>query len=425
MHIVVVGINHETAPIDVRELLSFSEEEIKEFVVDLMRDAELYEAVILSTCNRLELYGTALSMHAFDRIESFVSAQKKYDLFALKSLTYRLHNLDTIRHIFRVASGLDSLVMGEPQILGQVRNAYEIAHGAKTTAARLSKLFQSALELGKVVRNTTSLGSTPTSIATISIQLAQRLLGDLNDARVLVVGAGEICETAAALVAERQPQSIVIVNRTFEKAQKLAEKVNGLAQSWHNLGEAVRHADLILTGTSSPAPIISQQMLSEAAEEDREKRLVVLDIGSPRDVEPSLDCQQNIFLYDIDALKLIAEENRQQRVAEIPYVEGLIDQACERYVSWLDTLEVVPTIVDLREKFESIREAEIRQHIGKISDIDERGIQRIEQMTQAIVNKILHEPQVRLKQRATDKTGKYLAESIRYLFALDEERKGE
>jgi glutamyl-tRNA reductase len=421
MHLLVIGLNHRSTPVELREQVAFRADDVSRAVVSLASEAGLYEAAILSTCNRTELYGTAISVHAQERILSFLASDRGVDPAVIKSFIYCLRDADAVTHLFRVSSGLDSLVMGEPQILGQVGAAYQLAHSASTTGARLSRLFYNALEIGKQIRSSTALGSSPVSVATISIQLARRLLGDLALARVLVVGAGEMCETAAMLAAERMPRRLVVINRTFDKAQQVAVKAGGTAVDWSELQTEMAQADLILTGTGSTVPIIRQEMLRNAVEHRSDGRLVIVDMGLPRDVEMTADCLERVFLYDIDDLKGIAEENLRQRMAEVPRAEEMIAHATEKYMAWLETLSVVPTIVDIRSRFEQIRESEIQQHLGKINGLDERGVQRIEQLTQAIVNKILHEPQVRLKRRVADHTGGVLAESLRYLFALDEE----
>ena len=419
MYLLVTGLNHLTAPVAMRERVAFSPDEVGRAVQELAGAARLYEAVILSTCNRTELYGTALSAHAAERMTAFLAESRSVPESELEPSLYVLRDAEAVQHIFKVAAGLDSLVMGEPQILGQVRAAYEQAHEAQSTGARLSRLFHAALEVGKSVRNTTALGSTPVSVATISLQLAHRLLGDLRHANVLVIGAGEMCETAAVLAAERQPSRLTLVNRTLEKAEALAAKASGVARPWDQLGAALADADLVVSGTGATEPVITARMLAEAMAGRAERRMVVIDMGLPRDVEPACGCSEGVFLYDLDGLQEIADEHLRQRRAEVPRAEEIVDQATERYMAWLETLAVVPTIVDLSRKLEEIRAAEVRQHLGKIPSLDRRGEQRIEQLTQAIVNKILHEPLVRLKRRSTDHTGKVLAESLRYLFGLD------
>lgn len=420
MRLFVIGLNHKTAPVELRERVAFVSESVGPSVQALASEAGLYETAILSTCNRTELYGTAISVHAGKRIADYFAASRSLHPSDLEPHLYEHRDEEAVSHLFRVAAGLDSLVMGEPQILGQVREAYELAHEAQTTGARLSRLFHSALEVGKLVRNMTALGNTPVSIATISLQLANRLLGELRHARILIIGAGEICETAAVLAADRDPASLTLINRTFERARLLAQKTGGRAVEWQKLSEELGKADLVLSGTGAPEPIISRQALMETVSGRTDARLVVIDMGLPRDVEAGSECMESVYLYDIDDLKGIAAEHLRQRMDEVPHAEKLVERATERYVGWLETLAVVPTIVDLRDKFEEIRHEEVRARLGKIPSLDEKGEQQIEQLTQAIVNKILHEPLVRLKRRSADHTGGVLAESIRHLFALDD-----
>lgn len=419
MHLLLIGLNHETASIELREQLSVSGEAVEATVTKLASESGLYEAVLLATCNRTELYGTSLSVHGLERMTDALAAMAGLEVEALKKHIYSKKNKDVVRHLCRVSAGLDSIVMGEPQILGQVREAYELAHQAGTTGSRLSKLFLTAIEAGKAVRSETALGSTPVSIATIALQLGRRLLGELSEHSILIIGAGEMCETAAVLAAERHPEKLFVLNRTLSKAQRLAELAQGSAAGLDALGDALNDADLVLIATGATTPIISQDMLVEAIGNRKGRRIVIIDMGVPRDVEPGASCLEEVFLYSVDDLQEIAQEHLRQRIAEIPRAEDVVAKAQERYLAWLDTLSVVPTIVDLRQSFEAIRLAELEQHLPKISGLDEKGRHRVEQLTQAIVNKILHEPSVRLKRRATDKTGRVIAESLRYLFALD------
>jgi glutamyl-tRNA reductase len=422
MHLLLAGLNHKTTPLEKRERLAFDAQGIERALPQLAAQAGLYEAVLLSTCNRTELYGTALSVHGHRRMTKALAELAGLAESELESFWYLCRDGEAVDHLYRVSAGLDSLVMGEPQILGQVRKAYELAHDSHTTGARLSRLFHGAVEVGKAVRSSTGLGATPVSIATIALQLARRLLGELFDRRVLVIGAGEMCETVAALASERHPGSLVVINRTLARAEALAQKVGGQALPWTDLESELCQADVVLTGTGAVVPVVTQEMLGRVAQARDGQRLVIIDMGMPRDVEAGVGCFADVFLYDIDDLRGIAQEHLRQREAEVPRAEGLVADAQQRYLAWLDGLAVVPTIVDLRSRLESIRETEVRQHLGKISGLDERGERRIEQLTQAIVNKILHDPLVRLKQRATDDTGGVLAESLRYLFALDDSK---
>ncbi len=422
MHLLLIGLNHHTAPVELRERVAFDSNHVNEVLGSIAGQAGLYEAALLSTCNRTEVYGTAISIHAQDRMIRALAAAAGIEREELEPSLIQHRNGEVVTHLYRVAAGLDSLVMGEPQILGQVRAAFEAAHQAHATGPRLSKLFLSAIEVGKNVRSTTALGATPVSVSTIALHLARRLLGDLVDHRVLIVGAGAMCETAAVLAAERRPERLVITNRTLGRAQKIAALTGGTASPWVKLPDELFLADLVITATGSQTPIITQEMLSRTMEQRGERRVVIVDMGVPRDVEAGTGCADELFLYDIDDLKQIAQEHLKQRLAEVPRAEDVVARAKERYLAWLETLTVVPTIVDLRKRFETIRQAQVKQHLGKISGLDAKGQRRIEQMTQAIINTILHDPLVRLKHRAADDTGGVLAESLRYLFALDDKK---
>ena len=426
MHLLLVGLSHATAPVSLRERVSVGHAATAQAVRAAARRAGLHETVVLSTCNRTELYGAAVSDldGALARAAAWLADEADVPAAELSPNLYTMRDAEVVTHLFRVAAGLDSLVMGEPQILGQVGAAYELAHDAGATGARLSRLFLGAVEVGKQVRSSTTLGATPVSVATIALQLGRRLLGELEGKRILLVGAGEMCEVAGVLASERSPERLVVVNRTFERAEGLARRIGGEARPWTSLAEELARADLVLTSTGAPEPVITQADLASTAAARGGERVVVVDMGVPRDVEPSCGCVPEVFLYDIDDLGQIAEEHIEQRKAAIPQAEQIVERARERYLAWQESLAVVPTIVALRERFEAVRAAELRQHLGKVHGLDEAGVRRVEQLTEAIINKLLHVPTARLKRRAGDGMGTVLAASIRYLFALDDEKDG-
>jgi len=421
MHLILVGMNHKSAPVEVRERVAFEDRLARAALKGLVCEAELAEAVLVSTCNRTEVYALASAEPeaAQERIVRFLEAQAGLGQSALDEHLYRASHAEAVDHLFKVAAGLDSLVVGEPQILGQVRDACSCARAVGATGMVTTRLFETSLQVGKRVRSETALGQTPVSVATISVQLAERVFGDLAARSVLVLGAGEMCVSALCLVDERHPAILTIVNRTASRAEALAERFGGRAASLDSLEAHLVEADVVLSSTSAPEPIVDKALMSRVMKKRRGQRMLLIDMAVPRDVDTKVGRLNNVYLYDIDALQGIAAEHLRQRMQEVPRAEAIVSEMRDRFLAWERSLTVVPTIVELRQRFEEIRAAEVSRSIGKLADLDDRSRDRVEQLTQSIVNKILHSPQVRLKEKSGGQSGAVLAESLRYLFALD------
>lgn len=420
MHLILTGLNHKTAAVGLRERVSFDQEAVEQALADLV-EVGLEEAVILSTCNRTEIYGvySCDSLILMERLSGFLAARAGVPRRDLVEHLYNRHDRDVVEHLLRVASGLDSLVLGEPQILGQVRGAFETAYEADRIHSLLTRLFLNAIETGKKVRSNTGLGEMPVSVASISIQLAERVFGELSGAKVLVIGAGEVCTAAALHISRRNPCELNVVNRTACKAEQLASRCCGSAAPWEEMVERLSDADVVLSCTGATEPVITTEMLREVMRRRRGHHLLAIDLGVPRDIEIPANGVDNLYAFDIDDLNEIANEHMSQRHAEVPRAEQIVDRALERYLKWKASLSVVPTIVDLRAQLEDIRCAGVEQFISKFPDLDEGGRKHLEQMTQTIVNRILHQPQIRLKQPTESMTSATLSDSLRYLFALD------
>lgn len=421
IHTLLTGLNHRTAAVELRERLAFDEAELGATLGDLLRVAELDEAVILSTCNRTEIYAVtpAPPAGAHRRVLDWLAARAGVEPSPLEPCLYQREGAAAVDHLLSVAAGLDSLVLGEPQILGQVRAAVDAAVEAGATGPRLSRLGRAAIETGKQVRSSTALGAMPVSVASVAVQLVERVFGDLSDRAVLVVGAGEICSAAALHLTKRKPERLVVVNRTAERAERLADRCCGLAAPWDRMDDELCQADVVLTSTGAPEPLITRDTLAAVMQQRRGRAMLLVDVAVPRDVDPAARKVNNVYLYDVDDLQQIAVENMVQREAEVPEARRLVTEAAGRYLIWEASLEVVPTIVDLRTRLESIRSAGVAQYMTKLPDLDDRGRRCIEQMTQTIINRILHEPQVRLRHGVGPSPGAAMAESLRYLFALD------
>lgn len=418
--IVVTGLNHRSAPVGLRERLAFGGESTSQALTGLLEGACLDEVALLSTCNRTEIYGvTAAPEAAQQGLRRWLARRAGLGPDELGAHLYHHAGSGAVEHLLRVAAGLDSLVLGEPQILGQVRDAFETARAAGTTDRRLAKLFRSAVETGKTVRSSTTLGAMPVSVASVAVQLVERVFGRLSGRSVLIVGAGEICTAAAIHIAERHPDRLVVINRTEARAIDLAERCCGEAAPLARLHDELCQADVVVTSTGSPEPLVTRDLLDDVMRRRRGEQMLIVDVAVPRDVEAAAGEISNVYLYNIDDLEQIAAENMKQRVAEVPAAERLVASAASRYMAWEESLAVVPIIVALRSRLESIRQAGVEQYVGKLPHLDDQERRCIEQMTQTIVNRILHEPQTRLRQCGGPSSGASMAESLRYLFDLD------
>jgi glutamyl-tRNA reductase len=419
--IVLTGLNHKSAPVGLRERLSFDGETTPQALAGLLESACLDEVALLSTCNRTEIYAVSADPEGAQQgLCQWLATRAGLGADELDPHLYHGEGSTAVTHLLRVASGLDSLVLGEPQILGQVRDAFEAARVAGTTDQRLAKLFRSAVETGKTVRSSTALGAMPVSVASVAVQLVERVFGRLGGRSVLIVGAGEICTAAAIHIAERHPERLAVINRTEARAIDLAERCCGEAAPLTRLRDELCLADIVVTSTGSPEPLITREMLDDVMRRRRGEQMLIVDVAVPRDVEASAGDINNLYLYNVDDLQQIAAENMKQRVAEVPAAERLVAAAAARYMTWEESLAVVPIIVALRSRLESIRQAGVEQYVGKLPQLDDQGRRCIEQMTQTIVNRILHEPQTRLRQcGGGPSSGASMAESLRYLFDLD------
>jgi glutamyl-tRNA reductase len=423
MHLLLIGLNHKTATVELRERLSFDAAQIDATLPRLLSEVGLAESAILGTCNRVEIYGAVDNdpAGAARRLCRHLAARAGVHPDELAPHLYTRIDRAVAEHLFRVAAGLDSLVLGEPQILGQVKAAFEAAKEADTVQAMLTKLFLGAAEAGRKVRAETAMGEMPVSVASISVQLAERIFGDLEGRSVLVVGAGEVCSSAAAHLARRNPCELTVINRTTCRAEELAARCCGEAASWDELTDRLSLVDVVVVCTGATQPVITREMLDQARRRRAGRHLLVVDLGVPRDVEPSSQGLDGIYLFDLDDLDEISSEHLKQRRAEIPRAEAIVDRSVDRFLTWQESLEVVPTIVELRAQLEDIRKAGVQQFLSKLPGLDAQGERVLEQMTQTIVNRILHQPQIRLRQPSSTMSRLELAESLRYLFALDQQ----
>jgi glutamyl-tRNA reductase len=426
MKILLVGLSHKTAPLAVREKLAFTPAMLRSAMTHfdhLHPQAHLEdvrEGVILSTCNRLEVYTLVRDPEvAQQAIVDFLSRACAISPELFSRHLYICHDQDAVQHLFRVAAGLDSLVLGEPQILGQITEAYEAALSQGAAGTVLSALFRAAIHAGKRVRTETAIGVNPASISSVAAALAGNLLGDLSERQVLLIGAGEMGTIAVRALQRRGVSRIVVANRTFENAEQLAKTWDGQAITFQQLPEALAAADIIISSTGAPHTILNKEMLEPAMAVRPNRPLFIIDIAVPRDVNPDVIEIANIHLHDIDDLQSQAEDNVRERESEIPRVEVIVEQEMGNFLDWLASLDVVSTITDLRRQIELMRQRELERLFNRL-DLDEHERELIATMSHRLVNKILHEPTLRLKQETANGNGAIYISTMRQLFLLDE-----
>ena len=420
--LLLVGWDFRQTPVELRERLAFSPEKIEAAVNRMRQEGLLAECVIVSTCNRSEIYGVrgpaAVDGDPLLALSRFVSDFHGVPHQETEAVGFRHMGADAVRHLFRVSAGLESLALGEHQIIGQVREAFRLASSAGLTRTVLNRLFQKALEAGKRVRNETGLNSRPISIPGVAIELAQKIYEDLAPRRFLILGAGETSSIFYDLLVARGAKNIEVVNRTLERAEALCQRA-GKAYPWEDLVSRLPKADVVVSATSSAAPVITREDAHRAVAQRRGQPLFFLDLGIPRNVDPRVADLDNAFLYAVDDLQEIAERNRQERQREVEPAMEILEEELQDFLAWFSSLAVVPTITALRRKFEAIREAEFDRSLEKLSHLAPADRDKIRLMAQSMVRSLLRRPTAALKEE-TDPTRRLeRAEAAQYLFDLD------
>ncbi len=425
MGIIVVGLSHKTAPIEVREKLNFPETTLPDALRKLMTYEGIRESLIVSTCNRVEIYASVPdSARGIDRIKQFISDYHGLSREALEQSLYVYPDAQGVRHTFRVASSLDSMVVGEAQILGQLKDAFDVALKTKTTSTILNKLIKKSISVAKRVRTETRLAEGAVSISSAAVELAKKIFGDLAGKTVMLLGAGEMAELAAQHLLGNGVKNIMVANRTFERAEELAKEFKGDAIRFEHFPDSLVMVDILICATGAPNYVVKRDMVTRAIKERRHKPIFMIDISNPRNIDPEVDKADNVYLYDIDDLQSKVDVNTEGRAKEAAKAEELISQEVETYLQWERALDAVPTIVDLREKVEDIRKRELDKTLDSLNGVSDDQKRAVEAMSQAIVNKLLHAPLVVLKQAAsTPGEGDSTIAIARRLFNLDKELK--
>lgn len=399
--IVVVGLSHKTAPLEVREALAFAKEGLVEALGRLRSEVGLAEAMVLSTCNRVEIYGRANEAVA-PALVSFLADYHRRPAGELDPFLYRLEGEQAVRHAFRVAASLDSMVLGEPQILGQVKEAYQAAEKAGALGSVLNALRNRSIAAAKRARTETGIGENAVSVSYVAVELARKIFGALQDRSVLLVGAGKMSELAARHLVRSGARATVLGGRTFEKAEQLAAALGGTAAPFESLRAELMKADIVISGTGAPGIVIRAEDIQAASVGRRGRPLFLIDIAVPRDIDPEAAKLSGVFLYDLDDLKSVAEANLRERQKEAAAAEALVEREVNEFLEWRRSLEVVPVLVELRRRADEIRRAEVEKARKRLGPMTPEQEEALEAMTSAIVNKLLHAPTVHLKEIASN-----------------------
>ena len=421
MKLLLTGLSHHTAPVEVRERLAFEENTLLDALNRLRRRPGMIEGMILSTCNRVEVAVTAEEQtDAEGSIERFLAESRSVEPDWMSPYLYRYRGPDAIRHLFRVASSLDSMVVGEPQILGQLKTAYALAKECGAISGYLDLVMTRAFNVAKRVRTETEIGASAVSVSYAAVELARDIFGSLAGKRVLLAGAGKMAESAARHLRRAGVSEILVTNRTRSRADLLAEEFQGQVLPYEEFLNVLPEVDIVLASSGAPHYILTREQMRSVIGRRRNRPMFLIDIAVPRNIEPSVNQLDNVFLYDIDDLDRVVKSNLQARKNVAEQAEEIIAEEVERMVLRLKTREVTPTIISLQEQLEQLRAAEIERARGKLGALTPQQEEAIEALTRGIINKIAHGPITEMRRKASDPDGIHLMNTIRKLFRLGE-----
>ena len=423
VEVALIGCNHTSAPVELRERVAFTPEQALKAASELRQSGIIEEALVVSTCNRSELYGVSGEANeSLPRaLMSYFGEFHKIELHELDGRVYQHVGRYAVRHLFRVASGLDSMLLGEAEILGQVREAYNRALGNGSTGPVLNRLFQGALEVGKRVRSETEIGARPMSVAFAGVKLAERIFGDLKGRRAVIVGAGAVAEQVVEHLRLRGIGELRVVNRSFARAQELALRMGGAAAEWSALEESLEQPDIIVTSVSGSEPVLTRAMLERAMPARAGRAVCVIDLGVPRNVEPQAEGIYNAYLFNIDHLGEIVEQNRKARESEIPRAGAIVDEHVEKFLAWQTSLEGAGLVQALRARLNAEREALLTAHVGGANGASANAaeLERLERLTKELIERIVQLPEKRLRERRKLRRPVEGLAALRELFGLD------
>jgi glutamyl-tRNA reductase len=418
MKVLVIGLNHKVADVDVREKLAFNGPKLEEGLIKFRELPEVQEAIVLSTCNRVELYANVTdNLKASESIKTFLSEYHGINRASLDKSLYLYDDREAVKHIFRVASSLDSMVVGEPQILGQLKDAFDLALSKKTTGILLNKLLKKAISVAKRIRTETRIAENAVSISFAAVELAKKIFTNLSEKVFMLLGAGEMAELAAKHLIGNGVNEVLVSNRTFERACDLAKEFNGRPVKFDDFIQEMVRADIVICSTGAPTYILEKSQMQKVMKERKQRQVFIIDISVPRNIDPEINNLDNVYLYNVDDLQNVVDSNVYERQKEAEKAEKIILEELETFLKWQSSLDSVPTIIALREKAEEVRREEIEKLLHKIPGIGEKEREAIEYMASALVNKLIHPPTAALKEDSEDKD--IMVATIQRLYGID------
>jgi glutamyl-tRNA reductase len=419
MHIVIIGLSHKTAPVEIREKLAFAPTAMERPLRQMLELPTITEGLIVSTCNRVELCAVTKEPDAaIAELRRFLAEYHEVSAEEINENLFDYQGEEAIRHLFRVSSSLDSMVLGEPQILGQIKTAYGYAAEFKTAGLILNRFLHKAFSVAKRVRTETAIASNAVSVSFAAVELARKIFDRLDNKGVMIIGAGEMCELAARHFVNNGISKVLVTNRTFERAEKLAEEFDGKAVPFDSFVDHLAEVDIVMTSTGAPNFILGKRQMEEVLKRRKNRPMFLIDIAVPRDIDPKVNGISNTYLYDVDDLQGVVQANLKERQKEAGKAEAIVEQEIGQFHLWLGNLEVKPTVIALRHKLEEIRQQELEKTFGNLKDLTGKQRKSIEAMAGAIINKILHKPTAILKNSQNDMSGEDYVDAIRTLFDL-------
>ena len=420
-NLVLVGVNHKTTPVEIREKLAFNQAKLEASLEELVSSPEIIENIILSTCNRVEIYARVENTdRGIQLLQDFICDYHSISRGKLDQYFYSFCDNQAVEHLFRVSSSLDSMVLGEAQILGQVKDAYSTARSFSSTGMVLNQLFEKAFNVAKKVREETGISERGVSISSAAVELAKKIFEDLENHSVMLVGTGEMAELAAKHLISYGVKTVYVASRTYERAAALAQTLNGCALDFEAFKEEMHKADIIITSTAAPTFIIQKEMMEKAIQKRKNKPIFLIDIAVPRDIAPEVNELENVYLYDIDDLQNVVNANMEERQKEAENAMDIIKHEVTKFNNWFSTLDAVPTIVEMRNRAEGMRKIEVEKNLKNMDHLSTDDKESIHLLTQSIVNKILHKPTINLKKKTQSQDGHIYLKAIRHLFHLDD-----
>ncbi|MBF0159863.1 MAG: glutamyl-tRNA reductase [Magnetococcales bacterium] len=421
MELIVVGLSHKTAPIHIREQLAFVPEEIATQLHALLQQQQVSELLLLSTCNRVEIYAVVgqAAMDVASEVTAWLASLCQMAVESLAPCLYVHTQAMAVRHGFRVAASLDSMVVGEAQILGQMKQAFQQAVTIGTTSRVLQKYFQHVFHVAKRVRTETTIAEQAVSVASTAVSLARRIFGQLSESVCLLIGAGEMCELAARHLVSHGVRRVLVTNRTLSRAEDLAALFDGEAFPLADLANQISRADIIVSSTGASHHLIDPAMVKAALKKRKQRPMFLIDIAVPRDIDPDIADMDNVFLYDVDDLQQMVNHHLSERCQSAVQAEAIVEEEVPKFLHWLNNLEVVPTIAALNQQFHDTRNQELGRLLREWSDLTPEQQQRLDAWSRLLVNKLLHTPMTQLRQLATEQEGDLYVTATRRIFKLD------